>query len=461
MRIFEPDFPFQPKRLPFFYGWLILVVATLAILMSIPGQTMGVSVFTEPLMDVTGLSRIGLSNAYLVGTLLSGALLPWAGSFLDRVGARAAILVACAGLSVTLAYLSAIDHVVVALMDALGTEAAENFFFGAMVFGFFAMRFTGQGMLTLIGRTLLGRWFDRLRGIVSGASSPFVSFGFSLTPILFAGWIDRSGWRGAWLEMALVIGLGMGLLGWLLLRDTPEECGLHMDGDPKESVSPTSMAASSVAASEPERGKFADAQVAYSRSQAMRTYMFWAVAAPLALQGLTVTGITFHILDLGSEVGLGRAATISIFPPIAVVSVVTALLAGWLTNYIRLQTLFAWMLVGQAIGFVSATGLDDPWFYWAAVLGLGFSGGCFVPLSTVAIPRFFGRLHLGAINSAMLMCIVWGSGLGPAALAASREILGSYQMALYGCALASMVALLPVLWAPAPPLLSETNAKRT
>ena len=48
MRVFEPDFPFAPSRLPFFYGWLVLVVATLAILVSIPGQTMGVSVFTEP-----------------------------------------------------------------------------------------------------------------------------------------------------------------------------------------------------------------------------------------------------------------------------------------------------------------------------------------------------------------------------------------------------------------------------
>ena len=76
--------------------------------------------------------------------------------------------------------------------------------------------------------------------------------------------------------------------------------------------------------------------------------------------------------------------------------------------------------------------------------------GCFVPLSTVSIPHFFGRRHLGAINSTMLMCIVWGSAIGPSALAASRDLLGTYQMALLVCAAASISALLPVLRAPEP-----------
>ncbi|HAC79489.1 MAG: MFS transporter [Candidatus Binatia bacterium] len=456
MRALEPDFPFRPNQFPFFYGWLILVVATLAVLMSIPGQTMGVSVFTEPLMEVTGLSRIGLSNAYLCGTLLSGALLPWAGSLLDRVGARAATLMASAGLSVTLMYLSAVDRVADAVIGIVGAGYAQGAFFGAMVFGFFALRFTGQGMLTLIGRTLIGRWFDRLRGIVSGASSPFVSLGFSMTPILFAGWIDASGWRGAWLEMALVIGLGMGSLGWLVFRDSPEECGLRMDGAP-EPAADRLPGSSEVSSLHPELPGSADREPEFDRSQAVRTLMFWAIVVPLALQGLTVTGITFHILDLGAEAGLGRTATIGIFPPIAVVSVLTSIGIGWLTNHLRIQTLFAWMLVAQVVGFASAAGLDDAGLYWATVAGLGFSGGCFVPLSTVAIPRFFGRQHLGAINSAMMMCIVWGSAAGPTAMAASRDILGSYQIGLYVCAAASALVLFPVLWAPLPPAPREVR----
>jgi hypothetical protein len=36
------DFPFRPAALPFYYGWVILVVSTVGIVMSVPGQTMGV-----------------------------------------------------------------------------------------------------------------------------------------------------------------------------------------------------------------------------------------------------------------------------------------------------------------------------------------------------------------------------------------------------------------------------------
>jgi len=64
-----PDKPFAPSRLPFFYGWVILVAGTIGILMSIPGQTMGVSVFTENLLADLDIERNNLSLAYLVGTL--------------------------------------------------------------------------------------------------------------------------------------------------------------------------------------------------------------------------------------------------------------------------------------------------------------------------------------------------------------------------------------------------------
>ena len=61
----RPDFPFRPAALPFYYGWVVLVASTVGVVMSAPGQTIGVSVFTESLLDATGLSRVGFSNAYL------------------------------------------------------------------------------------------------------------------------------------------------------------------------------------------------------------------------------------------------------------------------------------------------------------------------------------------------------------------------------------------------------------
>ena len=40
------------------------------------------------------LGRLGLANAYLLGTLMSGFLLPWGGRLVDRFGARSTATVA-------------------------------------------------------------------------------------------------------------------------------------------------------------------------------------------------------------------------------------------------------------------------------------------------------------------------------------------------------------------------------
>ncbi len=74
--------PFPVSKFPFFYGWVILAAGTIGILMSIPGQTMGVSVFTESLLSDLQINRNNLSLAYLVGTLGSGLIITRAGNFM-------------------------------------------------------------------------------------------------------------------------------------------------------------------------------------------------------------------------------------------------------------------------------------------------------------------------------------------------------------------------------------------
>ena len=81
-------FPFDPGKIPFFYGWVILVAATIGILVSAPGQTTGVSTFTDYLIDSIKISRDQISTAYMFGTIASSFFLIWAGKVYDKYGAR-------------------------------------------------------------------------------------------------------------------------------------------------------------------------------------------------------------------------------------------------------------------------------------------------------------------------------------------------------------------------------------
>jgi len=425
--IFRPEFPFSPAKFPVFYGWVIVVASVLGVLTSIPGQTIGVSVFTDHLITATGLSRLQLANAYLLGTLTSGCLLPFGGKLLDRLGARPVVVLAAVGLGLTLCYLAVCDRLSLFLSDFLPLSA-PTVAAVLLVIGFISLRFCGQGMLTMTSRTTLGKWFDRRRGQVSGIEGVFIAAGFSIAPYGFSQAIAQLGWRGTWLSLGAIVGLGMSIVGWLLFRDNPEACGLRMDGD-------------AVEIADAQGARIAPAIWGVTRKQALSTLAFWAVTLAFASQALSITGITFNIVSIGAEMGIAEARMVSIFVPIAVVSTVVGYGVGVACDRVRIQYLFIFMMVFQAMGIAAMANLDTPWMFWPAVVGMGVSGGCFGTLSTVVLPRFFGRKHLGAIAGVQMMAIVIASALGPSLLASSKSVTGSYGSGLYACCLFAPVVI--------------------
>ncbi len=435
--LFRPDFPLSPAKFPVFYGWAILVASVLGVLTSIPGQTIGVSVFTDHLIEATGLSRLGLANAYLVGTLTSGCLLPFGGKLLDRLGARLTAVLAAVGLGLTLSYLALCDRLSALISAAflLNSTAVAAIL---LVLGFVSLRFCGQGMLTMTSRTMLGKWFDRRRGQVSGIEGIFVAFGFAIAPYFFSQAIAVFGWRGTWLLLAAVVGLGMSSLGWLLFRDNPEACGLCMDGDPF------------LEKGQPGQAERSADIWGLTRRQAVGTLAFWAVTLAFASQALSITGITFHIVSIGGEMGIAEASMVKIFIPIAVISTMVGYGVGVACDRVRLPFIFMFMMVGQAIGIAAIANLDKSGMLIPAVVGLGISGGCFGTLTTVVLPRFFGRAHLGAIAGIQMMFIVIASALGPSLLANFKAITGSYIGGLYACCLFAPIVIILMLFVQSP-----------
>lgn len=425
----RPDFPFRPTVFPFYYGWVVVVASTVGLLMSAPGQTIGVSVFTESLLDVTGLSRVEFSNAYLMGTLASGLMLPFAGSVIDRIGVRSGVVWASIGLGLVVAFLSQVDRFAARLSSIGVSETVAAYVL--LTLGFLGLRFSGQGVLTLVCRTMLGRWFERRRGLVASISGPFASFAFAGSPLVLAAWVAQSGWRGAWLEISVLVGIGMATFGWLFFRDSPEACGLEIDGGPARSANAASHSTDQIQSAEHLHD--------FTRAEAIRTAAFWIVTLGISNHAMVGTGIALHIVDLGAEVGLAKADALGIFLPISLISVPTGIVIGLAIDRFPMRFLVMGMMVGQVLMFGLAPNLGDPVLYWICLAGWGFSGGFYGPLSVAAIPNFFGRTHLGAISGVMMMVIVIASALGPAMLAMVKASFGSYGSGL------QVLAFLPLV----------------
>ena len=231
-RLWSPEFPFAPSRLPVFYGWIIVAAASVGIVFSIPGQTMGFSVFTDVLMSELGLSRVQLSTAYFIGTTMSGFTLPYLGRLFDRFGGRRMAVYSSLATGLVLFLLSFAAPLARWLASAAGGGATTRLViaFSVITIGFYLIRASAQGVLTMTSRNVIGKWFDYHRGTALALSGAVTAFAFSFAPRLLDMLITRFGYDGAWRLLGLLTVTVMGGLGWLLFRDNPEECGLVMDG---------------------------------------------------------------------------------------------------------------------------------------------------------------------------------------------------------------------------------------
>jgi len=279
MKRLSPETPFNPAKWPFFYGWIIMACGSMGIVMSVPGQTMGVSVFTDPLINVLKLNRDELSLAYMIGTIGSSFLLPWAGKQYDILGGRILALISSLGLGITLLLLSLIDVFLFSLLDVQSSLLVMAF----ITLGFLFLRFFGQGVLTMTSRNMMMEWFDKRRGFATGFSNVFVSLAFSASPVFLYALIESYEWDGAWRVMAAILGIAFPIFIFLFFRDQPEKSGLNPDGNFKGAA---------------KKGKHLFPVVKeFSKPKALKSYPFWVFALMLAMQGLYVTGFTFHVIS--------------------------------------------------------------------------------------------------------------------------------------------------------------------
>ncbi len=434
------DIPFSPAKWPFFYGWAIVMTSTLAIIASIPGQTMGIGVFTDHLIEALGLSREQLSRSYMFGTIISGMILPIAGRLIDRLGVRIMAIVASLGLGISLLTISRCDRIIERLSPCVAEGYLIYLMITVMMLCFLLIRFFGQGNLTMVGRVAMGKWFNHRRGLATAISGIFVTFGFSSAPLLLDHLIKAFGWRSAYVVLAAGTGLVMSVIAWIFFRDNPEQCGLVMDGVTDEAW----------LAEQAEKAP--DIRKEFTRKEAAGTLTFWAFTLGLATYAFVVTSVTFHLTSLGEEMGRSREATLAIFLPMSCIGICTRFSSSWLIDRtsIRLKWHLIAMMSAEILGAVGLFFFASPAGWAMMAVGYGMTGGLMGALLNLTWPRFFGREHLGAISGLSLSILVWASAIGPWLFSLSHNMTGNYKTAICICALLPTTIIIAAIKAENP-----------
>lgn len=389
-----------------FYGWHIVAYSTVALAATGPGQTAGVSVFIDPMMDELNLSRSAIATAYLIGTLVGAAVMPFVGRALDRFGIRRTMAVIGATFGAVLIGLSVVSGIV------------------GLTTGFVGIRMAGQGALGLTATTATALWFTRRRGTAVGIVSAVGAIGISMSPLLMEGVIADHGWRTAWLVEGLAIWaivLPIALLG---MRDRPSALGQLPDG-----------AAHGTAEPEIEWGS--------TVRQAVTTPFFWVIVAGVAATGLLGTAVNFHQISLLSERGLTTTEAAGNFLWQTVAALAATLATGVLADRVKPRWLIIASMAALAGGLLLGTAVSPGLSAVAFGALIGSAGGSIRALEAATFPMYFGTLHLGAIRGVVTSISVGSTAFGPVLFAALHAVSDSYTVAL------AITAPVPVIVAAA------------
>src|SRR6266404_1281058 len=205
-------------RLPFFYGWIIVVVTFVTMAIGVNART-AFSLFFPPIINEFGWERGVTAGAFSFGFLVSGAVSPLIGRLMDRAGPRAVMELGVALMAGGL------------LLAPLTTQPWHLYLtIGVMVgAGSVCLGYSGQSLF-------LPNWFIRRRGMAMGLAFAGVGIG-SITLLPWVQlMIEQTGWRTACTAMGILILVVLAPIN-LLLRKRPEYIGLEPDGDAAPSAS--------------------------------------------------------------------------------------------------------------------------------------------------------------------------------------------------------------------------------
>ena len=386
-----------PLRLPFYYGWVNLGVAALAMVGTLPGRTQGLGLITEPLLRDLQIGRVAYAQINLFATLAGALFALGVGRLIDRFGSRVVLTVVSAALGAVVLWMSGANGVAaVAVLITL-------------------TRGLGQSALSVVSITIVGKWFVRRLNAAMAVYTVALSVGFMAAFPSVGAAVNAYGWRAAWAGVGLAVLLGLAPLGWLLVRRSPESCGIEPDGG-----------------GEAEEGVEAGGQTLW---QALATPAFWVFGLSSAVYGLIASGIALFNESILAERGFDAGVYYRSLVVVALTSLAGNFLGGWLASKWRMNRLLALAMVLLACSLLALPHVRTESHVAAYAVVMGLAGGFVIVIFFSFWSMAYGRRHLGRIQGAAQSLTVFASAVGPLLLAECVTRTGSYAAMFYVLAL--------------------------
>lgn len=420
----------KPSRLAFpGYSWIVVGISALILFFSGPGQTYNVSIFINSYIESEGWSRSAISGFYSAATLAAGFLMPFSGRWIDKKGHRF--------MTPVIAFLLAAACLWMSFMSAQWM----------LITGFMMIRLFGQGSMSLLSTTLTPQWFMRKRGIALSLAALGGVAGSTFIPLISNGLILSYGPSAAWRFWAMLLLVIMVPVGWLFIRNRPEDIGMAPDGQMAYEAAADPEEQSKVE----KQGKgLSLSEEDWTPGEATKSRVFWMMIFCMLVPSMINTGITFHMVSIVGEKGFDSTFAALILSITAAVQLPVTFAAGWACDRFPVHRIkaFNFILLAAAMMMV----LYSPSRF--LLLAYALVHGIFTSVDSVSTgvwwPNNFGRKYLGSIRGMGMTSMVIGSALGPLPFGFAYDTFGNYQFILLAMLVFPLFAFLAAITSPPP-----------
>jgi predicted MFS family arabinose efflux permease len=384
------------------YAFVVVAVIFLCLLIA-AGLRSAPAVMMLPMESELGWGRDVVSLAAAVGIFLYGLAGPFAAALMERFGLRRILLGALA---------------LMAGSTALSLSMTEPW---QMVATWGVFSGVGSGAVaTVLGATIVNRWFKTNRGLVMGLMSASSATGMLVFLPVMAALAQWGGWKPVAMAVAIACAALLPLV-WLLVPERPASIGLVRFGADADDVPPVSPAS---------QGNFI-AHTLGTLRRAARTRVFWYLFATFFVCGFTTNGLVgTHLIAFCGDMGIPEVQAAGLLALMGVFDLIGTTLSGWLTDRFDPRKLLGmyYGIRGLSLIYLPMSGFSGTALTIFAVL-YGLDWIATVPptlrLSNEAFGDRSGPIVFG--------WIVAGHQVGAATAAffggALREMQGNYELA--------------------------------
>lgn len=352
-------------------NWLFLLAGFLLTFTSSYGQTYFISLFAGVIKADFGLTDGQWGGIYTLGTTLSAIAMIWAGVLTDRFRVRVLALVVMVGLA----------------MACLAMAANTSWLI--LIGVVFALRLTGQGMMSQLGAVAMVRWFEATRGKALSLASMGFSAGQAILPIVFVSLLAVLHWRALWVLAAFLVLATIPLILILLRQER----------------TPQAMADEAQIAG--MKGRH------WTRNEMLTSPLFLLMVPMVIGPAAWGTALFFQQVHLTEVKGWALTSYVALMPIYTLAAVVSTFASGWAIDRFGVSRIIPFQMLPFALSFLVLAHADTIAMAGVGLVIFGIGQGLQATGATSFWPEYYGTRHIGAIKAVVAALMVFGSAIGP------------------------------------------------